>query len=118
MKIKTAWACAVVALAMMTSSAFAQVAGRYTMTGKNPDGSSYAGAVQVEPTGDTFRVTWTIDGQRYVGTGIGSDEALAVTYRSGNNTGVALIFMDKGLYKVVWTYAGGTQLGLEEWRKR
>lgn len=118
MKIATAVATIACALVLLTTSAMAQVTGRYNMTGQNPDGSAYDGNVQVEKTGDAYRVTWFIGGQRYVGTGIGSDEALAVTYRSGNNTGVALVFAEAGIYKVVWTYAGGTTLGLEEWRKR
>ena len=109
---------AAAALAMMATAAFADVAGRYAIQGQNPDGSSYRGSAEVQKTGDTYRVTWTIDGQRYVGTGIGSDEALAITYRSGNNTGVALLFQDGPGYKAVWTFAGGTTLGAESWVKR
>jgi hypothetical protein len=36
------------------------------------------------------RVTWDIGGQTFVGTGIGSEKGLAVSYRSGNQTGLAI----------------------------
>ncbi len=50
----------------------------------------YTGTVTVERTGETFRVTWDIGSQTFVGTGIGSDKGLAVSYRSGNQTGLAI----------------------------
>lgn len=118
MRLRTTLTGAAIALAMMATSALAQVAGRYNIDGRNPDGSGYSGTAEVQPTGDTFRVTWTIGGQRYVGTGIGTDDALAITYRSGNNTGVALLFREGSQYKVVWTFAGGTSLGSEDWSRR
>jgi len=46
-------------------SAFAgDPAGQYSLVGSNPGGKGrYSGAVAVERTGDTFRVTWDIGGQ-------------------------------------------------------
>lgn len=103
---------------MIPSVAEAQVVGRYSIEGQNPDGSRYAGMASVEKTGQTYRVIWIIDGARFVGTGIGSDDAIAITYRAGNETGVALLGREATGYGMVWAYAGGTGLGIERWNPR
>ena len=110
-------------LALLLSSATlafaADPAGRYQVTGTNPGGSSsYHGAVTVERTGKTYRVIWVIGNARYVGTGIGNREGLAVSYRSGNSTGLALYGADGGNWEGVWTYAGGHDIGTEVWKRQ
>lgn len=105
-------------LTSLTSAAIAQVIGRYNVEGQNPSGSPYAGTATIEKTGDTYRVVWTIDGTRFVGTGIGSDEGIAISYRSGSNTGIALLGKEPWGYGLVWTYMGGTDLGTERWTRR
>lgn len=93
--------------------------GRYTVVGSNPgSGTKYTGTVTVEPTGDTFRVTWDIGNQTYVGTGIGSDEGFAVAYRSGNQTGLAIYGAKGNDWAGVWTYTGGRDVGGEAWTRR
>ncbi|HEV2605493.1 MAG TPA: hypothetical protein VGU24_17740 [Microvirga sp.] len=94
--------------------------GQYRVQGANPGGADkYAGTVTVQRTGDTYSVVWQIAGARYVGTGIGGPEGLAVTYRSGNDTGVAIYTpASGGGYEGVWTYAGGRQIGEERWSPR
>ena len=78
---------AIIAAAALTWSATAFAAdpvGTYDVQGSNPGGgSSYRGTVTVEKTGETYRVVWVVGGTRYVGTGIGNREFLAVSYRSG-----------------------------------
>jgi hypothetical protein len=106
------------ALLLLIAPASAQVIGRYNVEGQNPDGSNYAGTAAVEKQGEAYRVTWNISGARFIGTAIGGDDALAITYRSGNNTGVALLIKDERNYVLVWTYAGGTTLGGEKWSRR
>jgi hypothetical protein len=96
----------------------AQIVGRFAVEGQNPNGTRYGGTASVERTGQTYRVSWVIDGARFIGTGIGSDQAIAITYRSGNQTGVALLGQDASGYGLVWTYAGGTGLGTERWTRR
>jgi hypothetical protein len=93
--------------------------GRYRVEGRNPgNGSSYRGTVTVERTGDTYRVVWDIGGQTFIGTGIGNNEGLAVAYRSGNQTGIA-IYGSKGEDWVgAWTYTGGRDVGAERWERR
>jgi hypothetical protein len=94
--------------------------GQYTLEGTNPSGGpGYSGTVSVERTGQTFRVTWQIAGQRFVGTGIGDDKFLAVSYRSGQSIGLALYGREgNGPWVGVWTYADGREIGKERWDPR
>ncbi|MCU0883841.1 MAG: hypothetical protein MUC44_02665 [Beijerinckiaceae bacterium] len=105
-------------LMSLTSAALAQVLGRYDVEGRNPSGTSYSGTATIEKTGDTYRVVWNIGGTRFIGTGIGSDEGIAISYRSGSNTGIALLGKEPWGYGLVWTYMGGTDLGTERWTRR
>ena len=101
------------------TAAFADPVGRYDVAGTNPGGgSTYSGTVTVQKTGDTYKVTWDIDGTQYVGTGIGNDEFLAVSYASGSDTGLALFGAKGGEWKGIWTFAGGTKVGAEAWTKK
>ena len=63
----------VAALVLSSTMAFAgDPVGRYSVVGTNPGNKGrYSGTVRVERTGDTFRVTWDIGTQTFVGTGIG-----------------------------------------------
>ena len=114
---KTALAAAAVALSI--TCAFADPTGRYSVVGSNPgNGNRYSGTATVERTGDTFRVTWTIGADTYVGTGIGSDKGFAVAYQAGNQTGVAIYGASGDGWEGVWTYAGGRSIGGEVWTRR
>ncbi len=112
---------AVSAAALLLSAATAFAAdptGEYSVAGSNPgSGSRYGGTVTVEKTGQTYRVVWVVGGQRYVGTGIGDKDFLAVSYRSGNETGLALYGAKGDNWSGVWTYANGRQIGTEVWTR-
>lgn len=115
---RMAAAVAAILLAMTVAYA-ADPAGTYNVEGTNPGGKgSYAGTVTVTKTGDTYRVVWVIGNTRYVGTGIGNKDFLAVSYRSGNDTGLALYGEDGGNWTGIWAYAGSKQLGSEEWKRQ
>jgi hypothetical protein len=110
-----------VAALMWTTSAMADAVGSYSISGSNPGNESrrYSGTVSVERTGKTFKVVWTVGGTRFVGTGIGDDKFLAVTYRSGNDMGLALYGHEgNGVWVGIWTYADGTEIGKERWDPR
>jgi hypothetical protein len=94
--------------------------GSYDVEGSNPGGgSSYKGTVTVEKTGQTYRVIWVVGGTRYVGTGIGDHDFLAVSYKSDKDTtGLALYGSDGDGWKGIWTYAGGRQIGAEMWERQ
>ncbi len=112
----------ILATAGLTWSAAAFAAdpvGSYDIEGSNPGGgSSYRGTVTVERTGETYRVVWVVGGTRYVGTGIGNREFLAVSYRSGSDTGLAMYGSEGGNWKGIWTYAGGQRIGAEMWKRQ
>jgi hypothetical protein len=107
------------ALMLSTAAAFAaDPVGHYSVAGANPGGGGkYSGTVSIEQTGETYRVIWIVGGTRYVGTGIGDKNFLAVSYKSGTDTGLALYGADGGNWAGVWTYAGGRQMGREVWKR-
>ena len=111
---------ACVALVMSTLAAFGgEPAGAYSVIGSNPGGGSrYSGTVVVEKTGQTYRVTWVIGGETYVGTGIGSSEGLAVSYRSGNQSGLAIYSAKGNDWEGVWAWTNGRTIGGEAWTRQ
>ena len=110
----------VAALVLSCTLAFAgDPVGRYSVVGTNPGNKArYSGTVRVERTGETFRVTWDIGSQTYVGTGIGSAKGLAVSYRSGSQTGLAIYGANGDNWEGVWTYTGGQDIGGEAWTRQ
>jgi len=113
-------ALAAAALLWSSVAAFAaEPVGTYTVEGANPGGGGgYTGTVTVDKTGETYRVVWVVGGTRYIGTGIGNREFIAVSYRSGNDTGLALYGADGGNWTGIWAYAGGRQVGAERWLRQ
>lgn len=110
---------ATAAILLVVTPALAEPVGTYDVVGTNPGGGSgYQGQVSIERTGDTYRVTWDIAGTRFTGTGIGDANFIAVSYRAGNNTGLALYGATGRDWQGVWTYAGGRQVGSERWTRR
>jgi hypothetical protein len=102
-----------------TIAVAADPVGSYSVEGTNPDsGSKYTGVVAVEKTGETYRVVWEVAGTRYVGTGIGDKNFIAVSYRSGRDTGLALYGANGNNWAGAWTYAGGQAVGSEIWKRR
>jgi hypothetical protein len=111
---------AVSAAALLWSAASAFAAdpvGSYSVEGSNPGGGKYRGTAKVEKTGQTYRVIWIVGSTRYVGTGIGDKDFIAVSYKSGSDTGLALYGADGGNWAGVWTYAGGRRIGTEIWKR-
>jgi hypothetical protein len=109
----------VAALLLAATTAFADPVGRYRVEGNNPgNGSAYSGTVTVEKTGETYRVVWVVGDTRYVGTGIGDRNFIAVSYRSGDSTGLALYGAEDDDWRGVWTYSGGRQIGTERWERQ
>lgn len=99
--------------------------GSYSVQGANPGGDgNYRGTVTVTRTSaktdefSTFRVIWVVDGARITGTAIGNDDFLAVTYMSGQETGLAVYGAVDRNWGGFWTTANGTQLGNEVWTRR
>jgi hypothetical protein len=105
-------------LLLGSSIAFAaEPTGSYKIVGQL-DGVEYSGTVSVKKTGETYNVVWVVAGQKYVGTGIGNKESLAVSYRSGNDTGLAIFEADGGNWDGQWAYTGGQKVGTEVWKRQ
>lgn len=116
-------------------AAVAQPIGVYDVVGVNPgDSTPYDGTVAVEINGATYTVIWQIDGEEYIGTAIGAanlkgsiifgeavenDAALAVSYGSGDNFGLALfVEQGNGQWSGIWTYGGSNAIGSETWTRQ
>ena len=110
-----------IAVAMLCNVAVAYAAdpvGQYSIRGTNPGGNgNYSGTVTVSKTGETYRVIWVVGGTRYVGTGIGDKNFIAVSYKSGSDTGLALFGSDGGNWAGVWAYSGAREVGGEIWTR-
>ena len=66
---------------------------------------------------DALLVVWTIGSTRYIGTGIGNKDFIAVSYRSGNSSGLALYGAKGDNWDGVWAYSGSKQIGTERWER-
>ncbi|MEJ1158279.1 hypothetical protein [Prosthecomicrobium sp. N25] len=106
------------AFSLAASPVLADPVGRYDVEGKSPDGSTYSGTATIERTGESFRVTWLIGKDKFVGTAVGNDDFFAVAYRSGNSTGIAAYGREGDDWIGVWTYTGGRQIGAERLSRR
>lgn len=110
---------AVVILLWGVATAFAaDPLGTYDVQGTSPDGSTYTGTATVAQTGQTYKVIWEIGDDKYIGTAIGNKDFLAISYTSGSQSGLALYGADGGNWKGIWTYAGGTTMGSEIWKRQ
>jgi hypothetical protein len=107
------------ALLLSAVTAFAaDPVGSYSVVGHNPGGGSeYHGTVTIERTGQTYRVVWVVGDTKYIGTGIGNKDFIAVSYKSGGSTGLALYGSQGGNWQGVWTNAGGREIGTEVWER-
>ena len=91
--------------------------GHYAVEGTGTGGETYSGTVAVTATGDTYHVVWEIGSETFIGTGIGNDSFMAVSYASGSNTGLALYTPHHGDWSGIWAYAGGTTISTENWTR-
>ena len=115
--ITAARALAGATLLLCAAPAFADPSGSYSIDGTNPDGSTYAASVLVSRVGDTFTLTYTLDGDRKVtGTAIGDNDVLSIGYAENGQSGVALMYHDGDSWQGVWTYLGSKSMGTEKWQ--
>ncbi len=99
----------------LAGSAFADVAGTYTGSGTNPDGSKYDTEVVITKTGQSYSVQWYFDGNLgYAGVGIMKNGLFCVGYASPDGYGVVVYeVMDDGSLEGIWTGPGAQTLGSE-----
>lgn len=106
----------VTALTLWSTAALADITGRYLVEGST-DGNPYRGTVTLSRTGDTYRVEWRVGEERYVGTGIGDERFLAVSFISAGQGGIALFGRSGDRWTGLWTFNGGRKLETETWTR-
>ncbi|MEX0302819.1 MAG: hypothetical protein AB3N24_10380 [Leisingera sp.] len=81
--------------------AFAQsVSGVYRAEGRNPDGSSYTGTVQIQDSGGSVQMQWSIAGQSYSGNGSRNGDVVWVDW--GQTHPVVYVRMPSGELHGTW----------------
>ncbi len=87
----------------MSAEAQIRPGGRYTVEGRNPDGSSYTGTVDIRQQGDSYHVAWQVGSSFYRGAGRFAGNVLAVEW--GEDTPVVYALGRDGRLEGLW--AGG-----------
>jgi tetratricopeptide (TPR) repeat protein len=91
---------------------------RYLISGIGPDGAKYSGEATVEKTGDLYAVNRTIAGQRLSGIAIEYTDFLAVSYGSGNESGLVLLSKNGDTWAGISAEVDGRQISAESWRRQ
>jgi hypothetical protein len=120
LRIALAAPLAALCLAIPALPAAAQRAGAYAVEGRGADGSTYAGAVNLTPTGpQTWRVTWRIAGETSRGVGMMVRNLLVIGYVLNGEAGVAAYEpQPDGRLVGRWTAGHEGGLGTETWLPR
>jgi hypothetical protein len=96
------------------------VVGRYTVAGTNPDGSQYAGSLEVIPRGKVFQFRWNA-GTQYDGIGVRNGRTVAVAFASGSDgSGCGVVdytVLKDGTLNGIWGYWGTDASGTEKARR-
>ena len=90
-----------ISLSAVASLAQAQsVSGQYRAEGRNPDGSTYSGSVQIGYSNRELVVQWQVGGQAYSGTGTRNGDVLWVNW--GDRYPVVYVRMPSGELHGTW----------------
>lgn len=98
--------------------------GMYDCKGVNPNKiGGYKGKVMIEAKGKTYRFTWSIGRQTFIGVGINVGKLLSVAYTTARRNwfGTVVYQIDDKANKLLgkWTsYPGGDSLGRETLTRR
>ena len=102
-------------LAAVASAAAAQsVDGKYSVAGKNFDGSPYRGTVEITPTGSTCRIVWQTGSSTSEGLCMQSGKTFAAFYKLGTEFGLVIYDLQPdGSLAGRWSVAGKEGVGTE-----
>jgi hypothetical protein len=103
-------------VACMAWPAFAQsIGGRYSVEGKNLDGSSYSGEAEIVLTSETTcAIKWETGDTESVGICMRNDSSFAAAYVMGDITGLVIYeIMPDGTLNGLWTISGSEGNGAE-----
>jgi hypothetical protein len=94
----------------------ANIAGKYNITGTNPNGAPYKGTLEIIAQGDVYQFRWNA-GAQYDGVGILNGSVVAVAFASGDNgegCGVVdYMIRGDGSLDGKWGYWGVNESGTE-----
>ncbi len=85
--------------------------GAYTVDGTNPDGTRYAGNLDITPNGESYRLQWEAGGTS-LGQGIVMDDMIGSSYGT-DACGVAVYRIRGGNLEGQWTTYGSPFVGTE-----
>ena len=92
------------------------IAGKYDITGTNPDGASYKGTLEVITRGDVYQFRWNA-GSQYDGVGVQNGNIVAVAFTTGTEgKGCGVVDYDirgDGALDGKWGYWGTNEAGTE-----
>jgi hypothetical protein len=92
------------------------IAGKYNITGTNPEGGGYKGTLEVITRGDVYQFRWNA-GTQYDGVGVQNGSIVAVAYANGaDGKGCGVIDYDiasDGSLNGKWGYWGVNDAGTE-----
>ena len=94
----------------------ANIAGKYNVTGTNPNSAPYRGTLEIIPHGDVYQFRWTA-GNQYDGVGVVNGDVVAVSFAAGaNGKGCGVIdylIRSDGSLVGRWGYWGTDEAGNE-----
>ena len=92
------------------------IAGKYDITGTNPDGAPYKGTLEVIMRGDVYQFRWNA-GSQYDGVGVQNGNIVAAAYTTGTDgKGCGVVDYDirgDGALDGKWGYWGTNEAGTE-----
>jgi hypothetical protein len=113
--IVSALAAAGLAACMATSAVAQNVGGRYQIVGKNFNGSSYSGTVEIIVTSNnTCRIAWVTGGTTSRGICMRNGVAFSAGYAMGSAIGLVIYeIKPDGSLDGIWTIADKSGIGAE-----
>ena len=102
--------------ARTTSAPAPDIAGKYNVTGTNPEGGGYKGTLEVITRGDVYQFRWNA-GTQYDGIGVQNGSIIAVAFANGSDgKGCGVVDYDianDGSLSGKWGYWGTNDAGTE-----
>jgi hypothetical protein len=92
---------------------FSSIAGRYGITGNNPDGSSYTGTLNVTALSSAYQLIWTVGEKLHIGIGILEGNILVVGWGSRQCGIVSYQVQSNGNLDGKWASFAQDSTGLE-----
>lgn len=83
--------------------------GKFTLLGRNPNGSSYSGEATISQHGSQYEVAWSLaSGQRFYGAGVLDDDVLKIKWEHGL---VAYVIRENGkILDGTWANGKGSEI--------